>query len=212
MRAPTSGPTTIIQKSGQASGHHSAGPKLRAGLTEQLSTGIPTILTRPSARPIATPAKLPEPFLGIGGSENHKNKEEGKQALDYESHTGIGTGLENVGGQIAVARDSAELKSGSHIDHPEKEAGTDSCAYQLRDHITTEFAELHTSAQPHGKRNSRIDMAAGNIADAIHQAQQNQTETEADTERPDFGPANTALPQAGAPETSFRYTPRDIFS
>ena len=52
----SAGPATMIQKSGHALAEKRAGPKERAGLTEQLSTGIPTIFTSPSARPIATPA------------------------------------------------------------------------------------------------------------------------------------------------------------
>ena len=39
ITAPANGPTTMIQKSPHASGENRAGPKLLAGLTEQLSTG-----------------------------------------------------------------------------------------------------------------------------------------------------------------------------
>ena len=41
------------QKSPHAVGSNTAGPKRRARFTEQLSTGIPTMFTSPSARPIA---------------------------------------------------------------------------------------------------------------------------------------------------------------
>ena len=55
-------------------------------------------------------------------------------------------------------------------------------------------------------------MAAGNIADAIHQAQQNQTETEADTEHPDFWTSQYGT-SAGKEHQKHRSdTLREIFS
>ena len=72
--APIAGPTTIIQKSPQASGQNTAGPKLRAGFTEQLSTGIPTIFTKPRAKPIAKPENLPNPFAGSVAPRMTKTK------------------------------------------------------------------------------------------------------------------------------------------
>ena len=55
-------------------------------------------------------------------------------------------------------------------------------------------------------------MAAGNIADAIHQAQQNQTETETDTEHPDFWTSQYGTAAGKEHQKHRSDTLREIFS
>lgn len=71
---PTSGPTTIIQKSGHAFGANSAGPNDRAGFTEQLLTGMPMILTNPRAKPIAAPAAEAFPNFDVAPRTTNTKK------------------------------------------------------------------------------------------------------------------------------------------
>ena len=81
--------------------------------------------------------------------------------------------------------------------------------FQLQiDKLTEQNQELEQELE-----DKRIRLSnAGNIADAIHQAQQNQTETEADTEHPDFWTSQYGTAAGKEHQEHSSNTLREIFS
>lgn len=121
--APTTGPTTIIQKSGHAAGLQRAGPKLRAGIDRAVVDGNAYGVYKAECQTDGETGEFAETFMLVGGTEHHKHEEEGEEALDHKCHPGVGSGLDYVGSELRIAGDSAEFISGSHIYKPIEKAG-----------------------------------------------------------------------------------------
>ena len=119
---------------------NSAGPVLRAGLTEVLVTGIETRWISVRARPIGMPAK-PDRGALRGGADDDEQEEEGHQDLHREA----GAQAVLAGAEVAVAVrgearwDPARLARGDPVEHSRGNDGAD----HLRDDVGHHVGGTH---------------------------------------------------------------------
>ena len=176
--APASGNTKNAQSCFIASvPENTAAPKLRAGFTDVLSTGIVArwiiVSVKPAARP-PKPVGYPTVVVDSTTKTSSAVKTISTTAVEPRPNLAADVGAPSVRGEDAGRVEVAPLD-----DDPDDEA-TEQRRRQAARSSRRPLAHDDLPAEEEAERDGRVDVAAGHVADRVRHAEQREAERERD--------------------------------
>ncbi len=163
-------------------GPNSAGPVLRAGLTEVLVTGIETRWIKVRHKPIASAAEARGAVPGRR-AEDHDQEDGGQHDLGQqrrlEAEAARRMFAEAVGREAADL--GARLAGGDHVEHEGRGDG----AEHLGDDVAGQLGGAEAPADHQAHRHGGIEVAPGDRAEGIGAGQHREAEGQRDTDEAD---------------------------
>ena len=172
---------------------NSAGPVLRAGLTDVLVTGMlirwMSVRPRPMAKRRETGRGAP-----IRGAQDDHHEHEGHDDLgDRAGQQGVLARrmLTVAIGCEAILQREPRSTGGNHVE----DAGANDSADDLGDEIARQLPGLEAAAHPQAHRHRGIEVGAGDRPDGIGHRQHRETESEGNAQKPDAEYRGMLLPE-----------------